>query len=125
MSNRFVRLLLLFAALWLPVQTMAGMSVSVCMNMQSHGGMAAAHDGIADEAAAMPCHEAMADTSAAQSDSGCDNCEICHLASTGFMPSAVPEPSPPPLGKRFDASLIAALPSFIAEPPQHPPRQMA
>ena len=125
MSRRLIRFLLLFAALWLPVQTMAGMSISVCMNMQSHGGMAAPHDGFADEAAAMPCHEAMADASAAQSDGGCDNCEICHLASAGFMPSAAFEPAPPPLGKRFDASLIVAPPSFIAEPPQHPPRDSA
>jgi hypothetical protein len=43
MSRRLIRFLLLFAALWLPVQTMAGMSISVCMNMQSHGGMAAHH----------------------------------------------------------------------------------
>jgi hypothetical protein len=126
MNRRFIRFLLLFAALWLPVQTMAGMSVSVCMNMESHGGMAAHQEqGVADAAAAMPCHEAMDEQHAAHPDNGCDNCEICHLASAGFMPSCHFEPALPPLGKRFDAVLIAAPPSFIAEPPQHPPRQSA
>lgn len=124
MNRRFIRFLLLFAALWLPVQAMAGMSVSVCMNMQSQAGMAAPGDGMAD-AAAMPCHEAMADTSAAHPDNGCDNCEICHLASAGFMPSATADPALPPIGKHFAATLIAASPSFIAEPPQHPPRHSA
>jgi hypothetical protein len=66
MNRRFARFLLLFAALWLPVQTMAGMSVSVCMNMESHGGMAAHQEqGVADAAAAMPCHEAMDEQHAA------------------------------------------------------------
>lgn len=125
MNRRLIRILLLFAALWLPVQTMAGMSVSVCMNMQSHGGMASHQHATADEAAAMPCHAAMDDRHAAHPDQGCDNCEICHLASAGFLPSAVPDPALPPVGKRFEATLIAASPSFIAEPPQHPPRQLA
>jgi len=122
MNRRFIRFLLLFAALWLPVQTMAGMSVSVCMNMESHGGMAMHQDSMAD-AAAMPCHEAMDDQHAGHPDNACDNCEICHLASAGFMPSAAIEPAVLPLGKRFERVLIASPPSFIAEPPQHPPRQ--
>ena len=37
--------------------------------------------------AAMPCHEAAAPDQAAH-DAACDNCEICHLACAGFMPSA-------------------------------------
>ena len=111
----------MFAALWLPVQTMAGMAVSVCMNMQSHEGQAMQHQDMAGEAAAMPCHEAIPDDQAAQHDA-CDNCEICHLASAGFMPSAAHEPCFAPTPRRFVAALIAAPPSFIAEPPQHPPR---
>ena len=98
MNKRFIRFLLLFAALWLPVQTMAGMSVSVCMNMESQSSTAMHQDSMAD-AAAMPCHEAMDDQHAAHPDDGCDNCEICHLASAGFMPSAGIEPAVLPLGK--------------------------
>jgi hypothetical protein len=127
MNRRFIRFLLLFAALWLPVQTMAGMSVSVCMNMESHGGMAAHQEqGVADAAAAMPCHEAMDEQHAAHPDNGCDNCEICHLASAGFMPSAAISNLPCRRSARVSTRvLIAAPPSFIAEPPQHPPRQTA
>ena len=116
MGSRIARFLLIFAALWLPVQSMAGMAVSVCMNMQSHE----AHAG--QQVDAMPCHDAAADDQAAQHD-GCDNCEICHLASAGFMPSATAEPALIPVGNRFAAAVIVAPPSFIAEPPQHPPRR--
>lgn len=121
MEFRFARFLLIFAALWLPVQTMAGMAVSVCMNMHSHDGQVLQHQGIADATAATPCHEAVPDDQAAQHDS-CDNCEICHLASAGFMPSAAPDPGLMPTGRHFALAPLTAPPSFIAEPPQQPPR---
>jgi hypothetical protein len=36
----------------------------------------------------MPCHEAMAqDHQAPNHDAGCDNCEMCHIAGAGFIPS--------------------------------------
>lgn len=122
MNKRFVRFLLLFAALWLPVQTMAGLAVSVCMNMQGHqgngGSGAVMHDG-AD--AAMHCHEATADDQPLHQD-GCDNCEICHLASAGFMPSAAMPDGLLPADNSYALPAIVAPPSHIAEPPQHPPR---
>lgn len=122
MSKRFVRFLLLFAALWLPVQTMAGLAVSVCMNMQDHqghGSSAAMMHDVSD--AAMHCHEAMADDPPLHQDS-CDNCEICHLASAGFMPSAALPDGLLPTHNSYTLPAIVAPPSHIAEPPQHPPR---
>jgi hypothetical protein len=118
-SQRFVRFLLLFVALWLPVQTMAGLSVSVCTNMQGHeGAVAAMHE--ATESA-MPCHEAMADDAPAHQDD-CDNCGICHLASAGFMPSAALPDGLLSSHTSYALPAIVAPPSHIAEPPQHPPR---
>lgn len=125
MNIGLARFLLLFAALWLPVQTMAGMSVSVCMNMESHGGMAAHAAASADEAAAMPCHEAMADEHAAHPDGGCDNCEICHLASAGFMPSAALPAGLVSSASGYLMPAFMAPPSHIDEPPHHPPRHGA
>jgi hypothetical protein len=121
-NARFVRFLLLFAALWLPVQTMAGLSVSVCMHMQGHEGAAAAIQDVAE--GAMPCHEAMADDAPLHQD-GCDNCEICHLASAGFMPSAALPTGLLPAQNSYALPAIVAPPSHIAEPPQHPPRHAA
>lgn len=104
---------------------MAGMSVFVCLNLQAHGAQMVMEQAAADAAAALPCHEAMAGDQAMPQDNGCDNCEICHLASAGFMPSAPLGSGVLPVGSRFDVALIAAPPSFIAEPPQHPPRRAA
>jgi hypothetical protein len=79
MNARFARFLLLFAALCLPVQAMAGLSMSLCRHAQEQ----------ATQPEAMPCHEAMAqDQQAPNHDAGCDNCEMCHIAGAGFMPSA-------------------------------------
>ena len=121
MSNRFARFLLLFVALWLPVQTMAAMSMPLCRHAQEQ-----AMAGIAAEqsAAAAPCHEAM-DSDQAAHDAACDNCEICHMAGAGFMPSAPLATSLISAEYHFVLPAIAASPSHIAEPPQHPPRSNA
>lgn len=121
-NKRFVRFLLLFAALWLPVQTMAGLSVSVCMHMQGHEGVATVIQDAAQ--GATPCHEAMTDDVPLHQD-GCDNCEICHLASAGFMPSAALPAGLLPVQNSYALPAIVAPPSHIAEPPQHPPRHAA
>jgi len=74
--------------------------------------------------AAMPCHEAAAPDQAAH-DAACDNCEICHLACAGFMPSAPLATSLISAGHHYMLPAIAAHPSHITEPPQHPPRSVA
>jgi hypothetical protein len=116
MNSRFARFLLLFAALCLPVQAMAGLSMSLCRHAQD----------LATQAEAMPCHEAMAqDHQAPGHDAGCDNCEMCHIAGAGFMPSAAMTAGLVPAAYDYAVPPVAAPPSHIAEPPQHPPRATA
>lgn len=119
-NKRFVRLLLLFAALCLPVQTMATMSMPLCRHAQEQGMASVA---VEEAAAAMPCHEAhQAAADQAAHDAGCDNCEMCHLAGSGFMPSALMAQGLMPARHHYALPAITAPPSHIAEPPQHPPR---
>lgn len=122
MRNRFVRLLLLFAALWLPVQTMAGMAMTLCSHSQEAVAVApVAQDTAAD---AMPCHEAAAQDQAV-TDAGCDHCQTCQLASAGFMPSAVLAAGLIPARYHYMLPAIVAPSSHVGEPPQHPPRNGA
>jgi len=110
-SKRLVRFLLLIAALWLPVQTMAALVMPLCSHAQH-------------QAAAEPhCHDA--DGAGATPSTGCDNCEICHLGTAGFMPSAPLLTALRPLDRHFRAEAIAAPPSHIGEPPQQPPKRSA
>ncbi|MCX7155947.1 MAG: hypothetical protein NTW45_05840 [Rhodocyclales bacterium] len=118
MNIRFARFLLLVAALWLPVQTMAAMSMPLCRHAQEQ---AATSDAAGPADAPVHCHETAAPDQVAH-DTGCDNCEICHLACAGFMPSAPLATGLMPAGNDYALPATAAPPSHIAEPPQHPPR---
>jgi len=125
MTHRFARFLLLFAALWLPVQTMAALSMSQCRHAQEQvvaGGMS--HDDAASVEVPAPCHEAV-DSDQAMHQDGCDNCENCHLASAGYLPSADLLASLIPAENRYVLPAVMAPRSHIAEPPQHPPRSVA
>ena len=115
MNHRLIRFLLLFAALWLPVQTMAALSAPMCRHAQEQDVAA----GMAESG--MPCHEAAAAEPVAHTD-GCDNCEMCHLASAGFMPSSAIGAGLIPARYGYILPAVMAPPSHIAEPPQHPPR---
>ncbi len=121
MSNRLVRFLLLFAALWLPVQTMAAMSMPLCRHALEQAAAAAAAEG---SAASMPCHEAVKADPAAH-DAGCDNCASCHMACAGFMPSAPLATSLIAGGDDYLRPALATPRSHITEPPQHPPKDSA
>jgi hypothetical protein len=121
MNLRFARLLLFFAALWLPVQTIAAMVMPLCRHAQEQAMPTVATD---EAESTHHCHEAPA-PDPAKHDAGCDNCEICHLACAGFMPSAPLTTSPMPVVTRYELPAIVAPPSHIAEPPQHPPRDLA
>ncbi len=113
MLARFTRYLLLFVALCLPMQAMAGLSMSLCQHAREQ----------ATQPEAMPCHEAAAQDQQVQGyDAGCDNCEMCHIAGAGFMPSAAVTSGLVPVGHHYAMPVVAAPPSHIAEPPQHPPR---
>ena len=121
MSNRFVRFLLLFAALWLPVQTMAAISMPLCRHALEQAGASAAND---SSAVAMPCHEAGTPDQPAH-DAGCDNCTSCHMACAGFMPSAPLATSLISAGHDYLSPALTVPRSHITEPPQHPPRDSA
>jgi len=121
MNNRFVRFLLLFAALWLPVQTMAAMSMPLCRHALEQAAAAAANEA---SAAAMPCHEAVTPDQAAH-DAGCDNCASCHMACAGFMPSAPLATNQIAAGHDYLSPALTAPRSHITEPPQHPPKDSA
>lgn len=112
MPSQFVRFLLLIAAFWLPVQTMAAMVMPLCSHAQQQAAVEA------------HCHDADA-TDVVQHDAGCDNCEICHLGTAGFMPSAALIAGLLPIDRQFQVIAIAAPPSHIVEPPQQPPRRSA
>ena len=116
--HRFVRFLLLFVALWLPVQTMAAMSMPLCRHAQEHA-MAGAV--VEQSAAAEHCHEVATPDQTAHSGA-CDNCESCHMACAGFMPSAERVPGVLEITRSFVVTAVDAPPSHITKPPQHPPR---
>lgn len=128
MHSRFVRFLLIFAALWLPVQTVAAMSMQLCRHMTDESVIQA------DVAvAAAPCHEAsqaqdqhhaMGAEASAHGDA-CDNCEMCQLACAGFMPSADQAAKLIDMARSYAVLPVATPPSHIVEPPQHPPRSGA
>ena len=126
MIARFARFLLMFAALWLPVQTMAGLAMPLCQHGQGEHAVVTMDVTMdhGDDASAMPCHEAMPDEQAAHQDS-CDNCGVCHLASAGFLPSADVAAGLIPAGRAYALPASVAPRSHIAEPPQHPPRNAA
>ena len=69
--------------------------------------------------ASAPCHEHAAP---AAGDLVCDNCELCHLASAGYIPPAAAN-LPLAIAGVFVARPIPALHSHIAEPLQQPPRR--
>jgi hypothetical protein len=101
---------------------MAAMSMPLCRHAQERA--AAMAHAAAESVAAMPCHAAAAPDQVAH-DAGCDNCEQCHLASAGFMPSAPLVAGLIPAEQRYALPAVTAPPSHITEPPQHPPRRSA
>jgi hypothetical protein len=122
MNLHFARFLLLFAALWLPVQTIAAISMPLCRHAQEQAmADAMTHDAAEQSNAAMPCDEAMAPDQSVH-NTGCDNCEQCHLACAGFLPSAPLAADVIPAAHCYALPAITVQPSHISEPPQHPPR---
>lgn len=117
--RRIHSLLLMLIALWLPLQAAAAWTMPLCAH--------AAHEQAAQgNGESMPCHMDMAadDVAVPANDLGCDNCGICHLASSGYL-LAVTEPimTPP-----MTAVLVPAIPlpsaSHLAEPLSQPPRRI-
>lgn len=112
-------LLVFFAALWLPLQAAAGLAMPILMQGGNVGEPAAASG---------HCHEmdmAQADDQPIQSDKDCqDNCELCHLASVGFL---LPALAPSTLATTWRELAPPPLPAFSSrttEPLQRPPRSI-
>jgi hypothetical protein len=131
MRLRLVRLpLMLFAALWLPVQAVAAQSMSVCMHGKADAAATMRMAVESDDASMADCpmHQAMHDPAPA-SNSGnadqCDQCGVCHLASVGFMSGPERATTNVPAERDYAAATIATPASNIPEPPQRPPRPVA
>jgi ABC-type nickel/cobalt efflux system permease component RcnA len=125
MTQRLARFLLFFAALWMPVQTMAALSMAQCRHVQEQAASGVmSHEAAASAESSAPCHEAV-DSDQATHHEACDNCESCHLASAGFLPSADLLAGLMPAENRYVLPAVMVPRSHIAEPPQHPPRSAA
>ena len=125
MMRRWNRLLpLLITALWLPLQAVAAVAMPFCRHAaeQAVPAEAMAHEdhcpGHAVEAPATPAAAGI------DCEQDCDGCELCHLASAGYMPAAAPTTAHLPAARHFEAISVLASPSFIPDPPQHPPRRL-
>jgi hypothetical protein len=108
--RRFKSYLLILLALWLPIQAAAAATMPFCCHVPEPVATEAAH-----------CHEQVMAT-VAVSDIDCDNCQMCHLASAGFLLTAA-APLPPLTLNVLVPKLELASASHIPEPPQQPPRR--
>jgi hypothetical protein len=110
-------LFMLLVALWLPLQAASALAMPFCRH---------AADAVEQQVAAhgeAHCHESSAPASEPTAALDCDNCEMCHLATAGYLPASATS--------RLEraSSVLAALPlaappSHVGDPPQHPPRRL-
>jgi len=121
-------LLLLITALWLPLQAVAGIVMPFSRLASGHPVPAEA---MTHEA---PCHGQMTggtETLPAQAsfghdcDQGCDDCGVCHLASSGYMPATASRATELPATRTYVVRLFLASLGFIPEPLQHPPLRLS
>jgi hypothetical protein len=111
----FRHLLLILVALWLPVQAASALAMPFCR-----------HAGAQTEAMAdMPahCHQgAEAAGAATTGTASCDQCEMCHLATAGYLPVASVQTFVE-AARVLVFRVEPASPSHIGDPPQQPPRR--
>ena len=119
MRNRLARFLLIFAACVLPLQTLAAIN----MQLPMLGGQQQAPTSA--EEAHCPYHAASDAGQSKSQDQACKNCGICHLAATGYVPSAEVKTGIAPQESVFETRPSAGLHSHIPEPPQYPPKRSA
>ena len=115
--RRLKSLFLILLVLWLPIQA-AGAVVMPWQYAQAHS--ASAEHRMPD-AGHCQFHDQPEESTAAGMMGDCDNCRICHLATTGFLlaPSASLSFE---TGRVLFALPYDALPSHIGDPPLQPPR---
>jgi hypothetical protein len=116
--RRFNSFLLIFIALWLPLQAAAAVVMPFCR----HAAERQEVQSVVRESPAHCHNQVLDDTGTVPTDLGCDNCEMCHLATAGYLP-ATHMPLPLLMAAPFVAKQVFASPSHISEPPQHPPRR--
>ncbi|MDD5250313.1 MAG: hypothetical protein PHY45_15125 [Rhodocyclaceae bacterium] len=124
MRSVFARTLLILTALWLPLQAVAGLTMKLGMA----DAVPASVQTAAAETAACPYHHAAAAAPATPVPShqqACDNCGVCHLAATGYMPAAATLAVILPLAQAFLPAPAVEQSSHIPEPPQYPPKRSA
>lgn len=120
MKRRLLSLLPLFiAALWLPFQAVAAVSMPFCRHGEAHQTMATV-DAAMDHCA---MHEQQ--PTPAGHGLGCDDCGVCHLAAAGFMPTPEYATTVTASGRNFRVDAPLAPASAIPEPPQQPPKRLA
>ena len=124
--TRCQRLLILLTALWLPLQAVAGMTMQFCRH-DSAPQNSQAVTAAASVEEHCPYHDAGAAPAAQDRthDQKCDNCGICHLACSGYMPASEVKTDIAPLAHVYQRWPAAARTSHIPEPPQYPPRHSA
>ena len=127
MHSRFARFLVLFAALWLPLQAVAALAMPFCR----HGAPQAV---VQVEVAAMHCEHAAehapehapaptpSSDKAGQVCHACDNCSYCHLAGASALPLAMSVQPEFPAVHDYALPAERTLVSYIPEQPQRPPR---
>jgi hypothetical protein len=110
---------LLVAAFWLPFQAVAAMAMPFCRHGEAHR-MAPA-----DQVDAQHCHMQEQPAGSDEHAPSCDNCEFCHLAAAGFMPTPEYVAAVISLGRDFRSHVVLAPASALPEPPQQPPKRPA
>lgn len=123
--HRIARFLMLVSALLLPLQGVAGMTMKLCAHDATAAQALPATEAGVDEHC--PYHEA--DSAPASLDStqsqGCDNCGICHLACSGYLPASGLPAVATAEAHQLQPQPVAALASHIPEPPRYPPKRSA
>ena len=111
---------LFIAALWLPFQAIAAVAMPFCR----HGEAQTVRD-VATEHCQM--HESQAPAGGQVPDHGfyCDDCGVCHLAASGFMPTPEYTAAVIATGRDFRAEAPLAPASAVPEPPRQPPKRLA
>jgi hypothetical protein len=121
MNRRLIRILPLFlAALWLPFQAVAAVSMPLCRHGEAHRTTALV------EAAMEHC--AMHDqqqTGSVDHGLACDDCGVCHLLAAGFIPTAEQAAAVIPVAQDYRAVVSLPPASATPEPPQQPPKRLA
>ena len=123
MRRRTHSFLLILIVICLPLQAVAAGVMSACR--YAHQAVVEVPVGIAPavmDHTVASCHEAVVATSAAPDGHGCDNCENCQLASSSCL-LAGEDITLPLMLSVFVERRATANRSFIATPPEQPPRR--